>query len=327
MAKKRNSLFSEEIYKEVNSENKEILEDYILELKSKRKSEKTIYQYAADIKAFYCWAHEKVGDQSILKMKKRVFRRFFLELQDNGASSSRINRVQCSLRNLLEFCTMDDDMYEDYEINAMKGIRGLQKEEVREIHFLTNEQIELILSYLIERKQYQKALYLSLSYESAGRRNEVFQALKEGFLEDSRTNEVVGKRGKKFRLLYFSKSKEIAKMYFDQRGEDDLKELWVVGKGETLRAAKYETLYNWTVSFRKILTALTGEEIEFNPHSYRHSSLTNYNNGTHYVLEELGKESLDLKILKTLANHNDISTTESYLPNRDAEILAEAFGI
>lgn len=318
---KRNSYFDEAIYKNVNQENKLILEDYILEMKANNRSEKTIYQYTADIKMFYCYIHDFVKNKSILELKKRDFRRFFLALQDNGASSARINRVQCSLRNMLEFVTNDDDEYEDYEINAMKGIKGLQKEEVREIYFLTDQQIQLIVDHLISKEKYQQALYLTISYESAGRRNEVFQIKKEGFLENNKTNEVIGKRAKKFRLIYFNKSREIAKMYLEQRGEDDIESMWVVGKGENKRAAKYETLYNWTVSFRKILFKLTGEEIDFNPHSYRHSSLEAYESGTHYVLKELGKEKLDITVLKALANHESIETTMSYLKDKDEELL------
>lgn len=324
---KRNNIYKDSIYAQVNKENKQILKDYILEMKSKRRSEKTIYQYVADIKMFFCWSFEEVDNKSILRMKKRDFRRFFLELQDNGASSARINRVQCALRNMLEFCTNDDDEYEDYEINAMKSIKGLQKEEVREIYFLTDEQIDIIINYLINKKQYQKALYISLSYDSAGRRNEVYQVLKEGFPENKRTNEVQGKRGKKFKLMYLSRTREIAQMYFDQRGEDNIPEMWIVGKDENKRAAKYETLYNWTVSFRKILEKETGEMIKMNPHSFRHSSLENYENGTHSGLKELGIPKMELKVLKVLANHSDINTTQGYLKNKDEELLNDVFGI
>ena len=262
-----------------------------------------------------------------LELKKRDFRRFFLTLQDNNASSSRINRVQSSLRNLLEFVTNDDDEYEDYEINVMKGIKGLQKEPVREIHFLSNEQIELLIDYLIKKKRYQQALYLSISYESAARRNEVVQIKKTDFLTSNKTNEVIGKRGKKFQLFYFNKSREIAQMYFEQRGEDDIESLWIVGKGDKKREAQYETLYNWTISFRTILEKLTGEKIDFNPHSYRHSSLECYQDGTHYVLKELGKDKLEINVLKALANHESIETTMLYLKNKDEQLLNDAFGI
>lgn len=321
---KRLRMFNAETWEKVNQENKNILNDYILELKSNGKSEKTIYQYTADIKAFFCWAYENLDNKCILDMKKRDFRNFFLFLKDK--SPARVNRVQCSLRTLLEFCAMDEDEYE-YEVNVMRNIKGLKKEEVREIYFLTNEQIEIILNTLLEKGQYQKALYLVLSYESAGRRNEVWQVQKHGFLENNKTNTVVGKRGKKFSLIYFNRTKEIAKLYFEKRGEDDIDSLWVVGRPGNRRPASYETLYNWVMDFRKILEEKTGEYMEFNPHSLRHSALENYANGTHYVLKEMGKEKLDINVLKVLANHDDISTTESYLKDRDQEILAEAFGI
>lgn len=322
---KRLKIFNEETWKNVNKKNKDILDDYVLELRSKKKSDGTIYQYAADIKMFMCWAHDNLDNKHILDLKKRDYRRFFLFLEEK--SPARINRVQCSIRNLLEFCTQDDDEYEDYEINIMRNIKGLQKETVRDIHFLTNEQVELILNHLLENEQYQKALYLALSYESAGRRNELHQVQKHGFLDNKYTNVVTGKRGKKFPLLYFSKSKEIAEKYFAQRGEDNLDTLWVVGTEGNRKPAAYETLYNWVMNFRDILESLTGEDIEFNPHSLRHTSLENYSNGTHYVLQEMGKDKLDIKVLQVLANHSDISTTESYLRNKDQEILNEAFGL
>lgn len=324
---KRVQIFSERSWNEVNKENKMILDDYILEMKSKKKSAGTIYQYSADIKAFFCWVNDNLGNKPILELKKRDYRKFFLFIEDK--SPARINRVQCSIRNLLEFCAQDDDEYEDYEINVMRNIKGIEKENVRDIVFLTNDQIELILNYLIEKQKYQQALYLALSYESAGRRREVHQVLKTNFLEQNKTNIVQGKRGKKFQLLYFDRTKEIAKLYFEQqkRNEDNLDSLWVVGHGDNRREASYETLYNWTLGFRDILNELTGEYIEFNPHSFRHSALENYENGTHYVLRQLDKDKLPIEVLKVLANHSSIETTQSYLKNKDEELLENAFGI
>lgn len=322
---KKLRMFDDIVWQKVSKENKNILDDYILELKSRKKSKGTIYQYNADLKGFFCWAYNNVGeDKSILDFKKRDFRKFFLFMEEK--SPSRINRMQCSIRNLLQFCTEDDDEYEDYEINIMRNIKGLQKEKVREIYFLTNEQIEQLLNYLIKHKEYQKALYLSISYESCARRNEVHQVLKTDFLENSRTNIVKGKRGKTFQLIYSNKSKEIAKKYFEQRGKDDIESMWVVGKDDNKRIASYETLYNWVLYFRDIIKEITKEDIEFNPHSLRHSGLENYGNGTHYFLKDIGKDKLDIKVLKSIANHSDISTTEGYLKDKDEQLLNDTFG-
>lgn len=324
---KGDKIFSAETWEKVSKENKMILEDYILEMKSKRKSEGTIYQYTSDIRMFLCWLYDNEITKSLLKLKKRDFRHFFLEMGEKGTSAARINRVQCSIRNLLEFCTSDDDEYEDYEINAMRAIKGLEKKAVREIHFVKNEHVEKMIDLLLEAGKYQRALYLVLSYESVGRRNELAQVLKHGFLENNRTNEVVGKRGKEFKLLYFDRTKEIAKLYFEQRGEDNIDSLWTVGKGENKRAASYDNLYQWAVSLRKQLYQVSGEWVDINAHTWRHSGLENYENGTHYVLKQLGKEKLPLEVLKVLANHTSIETTQSYLMNKDDELLNEAFGL
>ncbi|GIN93271.1 hypothetical protein J22TS1_43220 [Siminovitchia terrae] len=51
---RRNRIYKDSIYKQINKENKQILSNDVLEMKSNRKTEKTIYQYATDIKMFFC---------------------------------------------------------------------------------------------------------------------------------------------------------------------------------------------------------------------------------------------------------------------------------
>ena len=323
----RNNLYDESVYNNsVNMLNKALLSDYILEIKSRGLSQGTIYQYTSDIKAFYCWLHDYVDNAYILDLKRRTFRQFFLALSERGTSSARVNRFQSSLRNLLEYAVEDDDEY-DYDINVMKNVKGVKSTPVRDIVFLTNKQIDIILARLIEENRLQEALYLSLSYDSAARRNEVWQVEKHDFLDKNSTNEVVGKRGKKFSLLYFKRTKDIFAKYIEQRGEDDIDSLWYVGVKESRKVRSYESLYSWVVGFRDILKEETGEDVPLNPHSFRHSSLTNYEDGTHHNLPELGVKKMPLKVLKALANHDDISTTQSYLPDKDEEMLMSAFGL
>lgn len=320
-------LLDESTWDEVNEESRELLNDYMLELESNGKSEGTIYQYKADIKGFLSWIFREGGNKSILDLKKRDFRNFFLKMSKQGTSGARINRLQSSIRNMLAYAESDDDIYEDYESNQMRTIKGVPKEPVRDIVFLDDEKITGIINYLIENKEYQKALYVSLSYDSAGRRNEVHQVLKTNFTTDNMTNFVIGKRSKKFQLIYFNRTREIAKLWLEQRGDDDIESLWVLGTGASKRPASYETLYTWAVSLRSVIKDLYDEDVELNSHSFRHIGLDNYSNGTHYVLKEMGKQELPINVLKVIAHHSDISTTQSYLKNRDEELLAEAFGI
>lgn len=323
----RNNLYSNEVYEKVNKESKLVLEDYILELKAKGRAVKTIEQYVFDIRMYLCYICENANNKSILELKKRDFRNFFLMLQETGKSSARINRVQSSLRNLLEFVVDDEDEYEDYYQNPMKKIKSIEKNPTREIVFLEDKEIDYLLDYLIEHNKIQKALYVSLSYDSAGRRNEIIQVEKYSFLDDekSTTNEVIGKRSKKFTLMYSNRTKEIAKKWLEERGEDDIDSLWVSYYNGKARPLRYETLYAWAISFRSILESEYDKDIPLNPHSFRHSSLENYENGTHHTLKYLGEDKLDINTLRILANHNDISITQSYLKDKDSEVLNDLF--
>ena len=323
----RNNLYSDEVYEKVNKESKLVLEDYILELKAKGRAVTTIEQYVFDIRMYLCYIYENANNKSILELKKRDFRNFFLMLQETGKSSARINRVQSSLRNLLEFVVDDEDEYEDYYQNPMKKIKSIEKNPTREIVFLEDKEIDYLLNYLIEHNKIQKALYVSLSYDSAGRRNEIIQVEKYSFLDDekSTTNEVVGKRSKKFTLMYSNRTKEIAKKWLEERGEDDIDSLWVSYYNGKARPLRYETLYAWAISFRSILESEYDKDLPLNPHSFRHSSLENYENGTHHTLKYLGEDRLDINTLRILANHNDISITQSYLKDKDSEVLNDLF--
>ena len=318
-------LFNESDWSNLSEENRELYDDYVLEMESNGKAVKTIKQYCFDLRAFFCWLVKEKKNKYILDLKRRDFRNFFLIMQRSGASAARINRFQSSVRNLLEFACISEDY--DYETNQMAHIRGLQKEPVREIVFLSDQQVNILIDELLKRHHYQKALWMSLAYDSAGRRNELHQVTKDGFLDNNQTNVVVGKRSKHFRLIYFNRTKILFRLWEKQRGEDDLETLWITGKDDKKRPLSYEGTYDFTDEFREILKKRTGEEIPVNPHSFRHSALENYSNGTHHVLKETGRDSLNIMLLQALAHHESSSTTEGYLLDNSQEQLADALGI
>ena len=319
-----NRIFNEEDWKLVNKENINIMEDFLEEYKQQKKKPSTIAQYHNDIRIILIYVLNELNNKCILELNKKDFRKFNLWLQGKGMSSARVNRMMSSARSMLTFCEDDDDY--DYEQNVARKVKGLAKEEVREIHFLTDDQIVLLREELRKRKDYIKMLLLDLAYDSAGRRNELYQVKKEGLLDRNNTNIVIGKRGKKFPLLYFSRTKESLKLYLDERGEDEFESLWVSGV-KIRKEIGYQTIYEWFVQMADILKELTGEDVPFNAHSLRHTALENLSNGTHYVLKELGADKLDLEQLKVYAHHSDVSVTSSYLKDSSNDLLESTFGI
>lgn len=327
MTKKVYNKFYDEIKLDaVPKFNKELIDDFLLELKSQGKSEGTIKQYFNDLRIICIYIHDELGNKEFSKLKKKHFRNMVLFFKEKQMSNARVNRLMSSVRSMLEFASNEEDYEDDLEINYASKVKGLQKESVRDIVFLSWEEVEIIYNELKAQERYQEALLLALAIDSAGRRNELFQVKKDAISIDSNfTNEVVGKRGKKFRLMYNDLTKEAYQLYMQQRGDDDIDSLWISDKGER-RSGSYDMLYAWVVTWRKILFEKTGEYKKLNAHSLRHISLELLSTGEHYLCKKLGKK-FELNELKLLAHHNDISTTDSYLRDKSDDMLLDAFGL
>lgn len=320
-------VFSKEKWERVCISNKELLNDYLMEIQSNKYSPRTIEQYRCDMRMLFCYILDDMNNENVLDLTRKDFRKIKMwYINERHVSSARCNRVMSAIHSMLDFAEDDDDY--EYKFNVSKKVKGLTKESVREIVFLEDFQIKCLRDYLIEHEEYRLLALLDLLYDSGARRREVWQVEKHGLLERNYSNIVEGKGGKKFPLIYFSHFKESLKLYLDQRGEDDIDALWIVGSGENKRAARLSAIYTWVMEIREILSELEQKPILITPHSFRHSTLENMKNGTHYICKELNMEKgFNLEQLKVFAHHNDTSTTESYLKPNDNNVLSAMFGI
>ena len=329
-----NKVFNETDWEKVLDFNKEVLQDFIMEYKQQQKKPSTLKQYYNDGRIILIYILHNCGNQSILDLTKKNFRKFSLWLtEEKGMSSARANRMMSCLRSILTFCENDDDY--EYDQNFAAKVKGVPNESVREIVFLSDDEVAQMIDVLLDREEYQKATLLSLLYDSGGRKNEVAQVEKHSFLDETKncTNIVVGKRGKKFPLLYFSKTKKCAKLWLEQRGEDDLNSLWILRKKndpEYKKEISSDTIYSWIIGMHDLYTDLfpEGTAATFSPHSLRHSCLESFSIGEHYVCKELGMEGgFPLEKLRLIANHESIETTQNYLKDKSSQELENMFGI
>ena len=319
-----NMIYSKKKWEQVNKYNKNLLNDFILEMRSNKKKEGTINIYVSNIRIVFIYILEELDNKPIYKLKKKHFRNFMLWLQDKDMSPARINNIFSALRTMLEYASNEEDYEDELEINYASKVKGLQKEAVRDIVFLTDNEIEIIYKYLIKHKKYNQALFCAIMYDSAARRSEVFQLKRDDISENAKVSKsyVVGKRGKKYRPIFHDRTREAYAKYMKTR-KDDSNELWLSKDGEPITKA---TLYVWVRTWRNILKRETGEYKKFNPHSFRHSALENYSDGSHYYAKKIGKK-FNLETLQLLANHSDISTTQGYLKDKSEDLLLEEFGI
>jgi integrase len=323
-----NKVFDPQIWAQVNPLNKELLDDFLLGLRENKRSPGTIRQYTSDLRGFFCYLFNAFDNISVLNLSRKDLKRYAISLvEERYLSNARRNGLISSLHSLLDYAEADEDY--EYENNTSRQIKSLAHEPVKEIVFLDDETVMRMFDQLTLAGRLQMAALLMLSYDSAGRRNELAQVTKEGFLDPTRnnTNIVIGKRRKKFSMLYFDVTRRAVLVWLEKRGDDDISTLFIEDWDGNKRAAESHDIYEMFCAMRSFLVELGGVEADFGPHSMRHSALTNYKDGTHHVCREMGRGGFSLDQLQILAHHDSIETTQGYLPDITNQELEGMFNI
>lgn len=326
------NFYTEELWSQVNKENKNIMEDFLQEYKQRKMSKGTIAGYRNDLRIIMIYILKELGNRCVLDLKKKDFRNLSLYFTEEcEMSAARTNRLKSSINSLLTFCEDDDDY--DYEVNYAKKVRGIPKNRVKDDEddfFFTYDEFIKVRDILVKQEKWQLAVLWSLGFDSAGRKNELFQVKKEGLLNSNKTNVVVGKRGKKFPLVYLDDTKELIRKYLEWRGDDDIESLWLKGTGDKKEPiSDSSVLYDRIVSISKILSEVRGEECNIFTHTMRHSRLECLSQGTDLrLLDENGNpKKYPLDQIQVFAHHSSPDTTMGYLRDHSEETINNMFGI
>lgn len=325
-----NNFYTPELWEQVNKENKRIIDDFLAEYKQRKKSKGTIDGYFNDLRIIMIYILKELDNRCVLELNKKDFRGLSLYFTEEcGMSPARTNRLKSAINSLLTFCEEDDDY--EYEINMAKKVKGIPRERVKDDEdnfFFTFDEFIKVRDILVEKGRLQDACLWSLGFDSAGRRNELFQVEKHGLLDGNKTNIVVGKRGKKFYLVYLDDTKELIRQYLEERGDDNIASLWIKGSGENKQPITGDALYDRVCSISKILSEVRGEQCNIFPHTMRHSRLECLAQGTDTrLLDENGNpQKYPLEQVQVFAHHSDVSTTQGYLKDHSSELIDEMFG-
>lgn len=325
-----NNFYTPELWEQVNKENKRIIDDFLAEYKQRKKSKGTIDGYFNDLRIIMIYILKELDNRCVLELNKKDFRGLSLYFTEEcGMSPARTNRLKSAINSLLTFCEEDDDY--EYEINMAKKVKGIPRERVKDNEdnfFFTFDEFIKVRGILVQRGRLQDAVLWSVGFDSAGRRNELFQIEKHGLLDGNKTNIVVGKRGKKFYLVYLDDTKELIRQYLKERGEDSIDSLWIKGTGENKQPITGDALYDRVCSISKILSEVRGEQCNIFPHTMRHSRLECLAQGTdtRLVDENGNPQKYPLEQVQVFAHHSDVSTTQGYLKDHSSELIDEMFG-
>lgn len=327
-----NYFYTPEIWEHVNKENKRILDDFLSEYRQRKMSKGTISGYHNDLRIVLIYILKELDNRCILELNKKDFRGLSLYFTEEcNMSPARTNRLKSSVNSMLTFCEEDDDY--DYQINYAKKVKGVPRTRVKDDEddfFFTFDEFIKVRDVLVNQGKLQAAVLWSLGFDSAGRKNELFQVQKHGLLDSNKTNIVVGKRGKKFPLVYLDDTKELIRQYLGERGDDNIDSLWIKGSGSNkYPISDSSVLYDRIVSISKILSEIRGEECQIFTHTMRHSRLECLAQGTDTrLLDENGNpKKFPLEQIQVFAHHSDVSTTQSYLKDHSEDTINQMFGI
>lgn len=315
-----NNITSEESINNICAENKELYNDFLSYLSSVDRSARTIKSYRSDLEIFFVWNSENNKNKDFIQITKREFSRF----QDHALntwmwSPNRVRRVKStisSLSNYIENILDEEPKYKGYR-SIIRKIENPTLEPVREKTVVSDEEIDKLLSDLVEKEEYQRACAVALAAMSGARKSELLRFRVDFFTDDNivfgslfKSPKIVTKgRGKgkllnKYILLDF-------KYYFDlwmnKRKELGIENEWlfITKHNNEWHQMKVSTLDGWTEEFSDMLG------VPFYFHMLRH-----------YLCTRLSKLMLPPAIIKEYFGWNSQEMIQHY----DDREASEEFG-
>ena len=305
-----NNLVTEEQWKEVNEENKILLQDFIDYLISIGRSEETVVQYKNDIRIFMTWYVLKGRNKHFTEIKKREVVAFQNHLMTTcGMSSARIRRLRSSISSLSNYIeNILDDEYPDFR-NIINKIEAPVLTAVREKTILTFEECERVANQLILDDNMQLACLLMFACYSGLRKQELTRLLLKDFTTEinmalgdnfykTSPIKVKGRGNRTENKFVWNKVDKYLKLWLKQRQELGIECEYLFCREI---GGKYGKLIVSSMnSFAKTLERYFQDAIYW--HSFRH-----------VIATELTRSNLPIDVVQFLLGHKSSETTKIYI--------------
>jgi site-specific recombinase XerD len=299
-----------ELLAQISKENKNLIKEFIEYLKATGKSSTTIHAYSNDLDLFMVWNLQNNDNKFFVDYTKRDVMRYqnFL-VNELELSPNRVRRRKATLSSLSNFIeSMMDDLYPTFK-PIINKIPSPPKQEVREKTVLEDEQIDNLLNYLVEKKQYQKACVLALALASGARKSELLRFkisyfVDENIIYDSlyKTPEKIKTKGRgtgKFinKYVIIAKFKPYFDLWMKQREElgVDCEELFTNKREGKWKPLQITGVDSYAETFSKILG------LDFYWHSCRH-----------YFCTAMCKCNVPASIIKDVVGWESVSMVDIY---------------
>lgn len=326
---------SESEYKDFNDFNIMILEDFIAN--STEFSSATKKAYESNLKIWFKWVKDNLGNKSQLDIKPLEYKRFQNWLLNRGCGSADVNNKRAAISSLNGYIEIYyHDEYPMFRNFINKSIKRPAKTFVHEKEPLTKEEFNHLIEELTKQEEWQKIAYLEFTLSTGCRRAESRQLLKsvvnaipiiktKTYVDDNgnqyekeikyyQTHPIrcKGKSdiGKVRKLSFSQKAMDSIKKWLEVRGEDDCDFVFITRYGGKIKQVGETTFNSWCANdFEKIV----GRRIH--PHLWRESA------ATQLVMED-GK---NIESVRALLGHESSETTRIYVIRDEDEDLDDIF--
>lgn len=278
----QNTICTPELMAQINSQNIQLKDDYLMYLKSIQRSDTTIAGYTNDLDIFFCWNVEHANNKFFVDITKRdviSYQNWLLNTNKN--SPARVRRLKSSLSALSNYIeAICDQDYPQFR-NIINKVESPVNQAVREKSVFTDEQLQSLLDILVEKQKYQQACLLALAMCSGRRKSELVRFKVDYFSDENivfgslyRTPEKVKTKGRGVNgkpLVCYTlagKFKPYYDLWMKQRDELGIASEWLF-VGNDGQQLKSDTLNCWAETFTRLIGA------DFYWHSMRHYYTTN----------------------------------------------------
>lgn len=322
-------------WKQVDDFNKFIWNDFLTN--STELSPKTLDAYYSNLRIWFIWVKDNLGNKNQVDIKPLEFKRFQNWMVNRGCSSSDCANKRAAISSLnnyiLVYYEEDHPTFRNF-IN--KSIGRPVKAFVHPKEPLTKEEFNNLIIKLTEMEEWQKIAYLKYTLETGCRREESRLLLKsvadlsptvkektvidENGIEGKRqvlfyTTQLIrckgkGSVGKQRRMRFSQDTMDAFKKWLEVRGNDDCPFMFVTKYGGKINQVSETTFNGWS---NNVFEKIVGRRIH--PHLFRESA------ATQMVVED-GK---DIKMAQRLLGHESSETTEIYVIRDDSDDLDELF--
>lgn len=282
----------------INPENLKLLQKYERDMEMRELSQKSIYSYVCDIKAWFRYLYLEQFNPCVLNLTEDDIEEHIFYCKKQGNNTERTKRRMASLSAFYKFLRKKKLITENPMEFIARPKKGLP---VVVQTFLTEDQVKLMREKLNENDDLQLKTFTLFALSTMARINALSNIMWKQIDFENRTVDDVLEKENKIVTLFFSKEvKDLLLQLKDQREKDN-----IISEYVFLNSFNNQATTNVLTEWTKKVGEMIGVP-ELHCHDYRHSGAT--------LLKNKG---MKLEEISTLLNHEGVDVTRKFYLKED----------